>query len=248
MAAPWCFALRPAIILNAGEFLLHHRRPYGTSSTSPASRLVARSSRQVRLPSTTAQPLPVHMASRPTPDLAENSSPAFPASAKWGFGASPPGSSRLRVVRATNPASLAPGSSRCCPPDLCLSRDPAEAAPSSVTALYRCVQLIQWRPSASFAPVSARVCARLGAPSSFCLPRQPRASIAMAAGLCFSRYQLAYWLFPRRHIRRSWVRVPDGPVSFILPNSHSTTWAKSSWAAAVCCNPTCACFFLVQRI
>nr|XP_040251854.2 uncharacterized protein LOC120968908 isoform X2 [Aegilops tauschii subsp. strangulata] len=187
MAAPWCFALRPAIILNAGEFLLHHRRPYGTSSTSPASRLVARSSRQVRLPSTTAQPLPVHMASRPTPDLAENSSPAFPASAKWGFGASPPGSSRLRVVRATNPASLAPGSSRCCPPDLCLSRDPAEAAPSSVTALYRCVQLIQWRPSASFAPVSARVCARLGAPSSFCLPRQPRASIAMAAGLCFSR-------------------------------------------------------------
>nr|XP_040252995.1 uncharacterized protein LOC120969796 [Aegilops tauschii subsp. strangulata] len=204
------------------------------------------------------------MASRPTPDLVvarprlslisnpsssspcrKNSSPTFPGSAKWGFGASPPGSSRLRVVRATNPASLAPGSSRCCPPDLRLSHDPAEAALSFVAALPRCVQLIQWRPSASFAPVSARVCARLGAPSSFCLPRQPRASIAMAAGLCFSRYQLAYWLFPRRHIRRSWVRVPDGPVSFILPNTHSTTWAKSSWAAAVCCNPTCACFFPV---
>nr|XP_040250831.1 uncharacterized protein LOC120968282 [Aegilops tauschii subsp. strangulata] len=183
MAAPWCFASRPAIILNACEFLLHHRRPYETSSASPASRLVAGSSRQVRLPSTTAQPLPVHMASRPhrpTPDLAENSSSAFPTSAKWGFGASPPGSSRLRFVRATNPASLASGSSRCCPPDLRMSRDPAEAAPSSVAALHRCVQLIQWRPR-------ARVCARLGVPSSFRLPSQPRASIAMAAGLCFSR-------------------------------------------------------------
>ncbi|KAM3349710.1 hypothetical protein ACQJBY_022542 [Aegilops geniculata] len=212
MAAPWCSASRPAIILNAGEFLLHHRRPYGTSPASPASRIIAGSSHQVRLPKTTTQPLPVHMASRPhrpTPDLAgetppsrvpvslssliphrrlhaENSSPAFPASAKWGFGASPPGSSRLRV-RATNPASLAPGSSRCYPPDLRLSRDPAEAAPCSVAVLHRCVQLIQWRPSASFAPVSARVCARLGAPNSFRLPSQPRASIAMAAGLCFSR-------------------------------------------------------------
>uniref|UniRef100_A0A8R7QS99 Uncharacterized protein n=1 Tax=Triticum urartu TaxID=4572 RepID=A0A8R7QS99_TRIUA len=43
----------------------------------PASRLVAGSSRQVRLLSTTAQPLPAHMAfrpHRPTPDLAGRSS------------------------------------------------------------------------------------------------------------------------------------------------------------------------------
>ncbi|XP_044453198.1 uncharacterized protein [Triticum aestivum] len=119
---------------------------------------------------------------------AENSSPAFPASSKWGFSASPPGSNHLRVIRAANPATLAPGSSRRCPPDLRLFRDPAEAAPSSIAALYRCVQLIQWLPSASFVPASARVCARaarLGAPGSFRLPSQPRARIAMAAGLCF---------------------------------------------------------------
>lgn len=83
----------------------------------------------------------------------------------------------------------------------------------------------------------ARVCARasrLGAPSSFRSPSQPRASIAMVAGLCFSRCEQLPPLLQLRSFPRS-ILACRGYLE--LPLSFTTSISTSPVASATSIHP-----------